>query len=98
MKGKARNLAIHILSFAKHIFICPHHIVHELQKQLTEIKTVMTNLRRNESCRTKKERILMDAYQLLNAGENKSCVPDYQPKNGTNNTNSNRERFVFVFK
>lgn len=47
-----------------------------MQKQLNEIKNVMTNLRRNETCRTKKERILMDAYQLLNADENKSCVPE----------------------
>lgn len=53
-------------------------LVYELQKQLCEIKCVMTNLRRNETCRTKKERILMDAYQMLNAGENKACTPEPQ--------------------
>lgn len=50
-------------------FFIIYHTVYELQKQLTEIKNVMNNLRRNETCRTKKERILMDAYQLLNPDE-----------------------------
>lgn len=34
----------------------------------------MTSVRRNETCRVKKERVLMDAYQLLNGDDDKTCA------------------------
>lgn len=58
---------------------------------MTEIKNVMTSVRRNETCRVKKERVLMDAYQLLNGDDDKTCACP-----ADNNRARPTEKWVFL--